>query len=124
MHGSLLMPWNNLDLWQTYDFKDYGLMGEAYLSINYSNLYYFTDTGRSWDAGRYNLRDRAASLRPSRKVTTTDDLIGFLSETRDRPVVINAHPNRWVANRFAWGVGTVSDWAINQAKLVISLMRQ
>lgn len=124
MHGSPLTPWHNLDLWQTYDFKDYSLMGEAYLSINYSNLYYFTDTGRSWDAGRYNLRDRAASLKFSRKVATTDDLVNFLSETRDKPVLINAHPNRWATNWFTWGIGTVSDWTVNQVKLVISLMRQ
>jgi hypothetical protein len=124
MHGSPLTPWDNLDLWQTHDFKDYGLMGEAYLSINYSNLYYFTDTGRNWDADRYNLRDRAASLKLGREVATTDDLIGFLGETRDKPVLINAHPNRWAKNWFAWGIGTVSDWTINQVKLVISLMRQ
>lgn len=124
MHGSPLTPWDNLDLWRTYDFKDYGLMGEAYLSINYSNLYYFTDTGRTWDAGRYNLRDRAASLKPSRKVITTDDLISFLAETCDSPVIINAHPNRWATNWFAWGIGTVSDWTINQVKWVVSLIHQ
>lgn len=124
MHGSPLTPWNNLDLWQTYDFKDYGLVGEAYLSIDYSNLYYFTDTGRSWDARRYNLRDRVASLKPKQKVATTDDLINFLARTGNGPVIINAHPNRWAKGWLTWGIGVVSDWTINQGKWVVSLLRQ
>lgn len=124
MHGSPLTLWNNLDLWQTYDFKDFGLVGEAYLSIDYSNLYYFTDTGRSWDAGRFNLRDRMASLKPNRKVATTDDLINFLAKTGHSPVIINAHPNRWATDWLTWGIGVVSDWTINQGKWAISLLRQ
>ncbi len=122
MHGSPLMPWNNLDIWQTYDFKDYGLLGEAYLSINYWNVYYFTDTGRRWDAERYNLRDRVASRKPPRRIHTTDDLISFLIETRDGPVLINTHPNRWAANRATWLISAASDWVINRAKWVISLI--
>ena len=124
MHGSPLTPWNNLDLWQLYDFRDYGLMGEIYLSINYSNLYYFTDTGRSWDAGRYNLRDRVASREPPRKIHTTNALIDFLAEVRDCPVLINAHPNRWAASWFELGISAVSDWAINQVKGIIYLTRR
>jgi len=123
MHGSPLSRWNNLDLWQTYDFEEYGVMGETSLSINYANLYYFTDTGRSWDAGRYNLRDRAGSLKPSRQVVTTDDLIAFLLESPGMPVIINAHPNRWAVNRLGWSISATSDWIINQLKLIVSSRR-
>jgi len=28
MHGSPLTPWNNLDLWRVYDFRDFNLSGE------------------------------------------------------------------------------------------------
>lgn len=123
MHGSPLSRWNNLDLWQTYDFKAYDVE-EAYLSIDYLKLYYFTDTGRGWDAERYNLRDHAPSRRPSERVRTTNDLIDFLRTSPERSVLINAHPNRWTTGWLAWSVSAVSDWAINQAKWAISFVRQ
>jgi hypothetical protein len=123
MHGSPLSPWNNLDLWKWFDVGDYGVLGGAVLNINGENLYYFTDTGRSWDAGKHNLRDRMAARQPSRQVDITDDLIAFLKGTPDCPIYISAHPNRWAENWLTWSVGAMSDWAINQAKLAIALTR-
>jgi hypothetical protein len=122
MHGSPLSRWDNLDLWRASDVGDYGILGDAVLSID-SQLYYLTDTGRSWDAGKYNLRDHLASRQLPRKVDTTDDLIAFLKETPGYPIYISAHPNRWAANWFEWGVGATSDWAINRAKWAIALTR-
>jgi len=124
MHGSPLTPWNNLDLWQDYNFEAYNLIGEAYLSIDYSDLYYFTDTGRSWEAGRYNLRDRAHSRQPPQKIRATDDLIQFLAARPDNPILINAHPNRWASSWSGWLVSAASDWLINQVKWALSLLRK
>jgi hypothetical protein len=124
MHGSPLSPWNNLDLWQSYDFRDFDVVGEASLSIDYSNAYYFSDTGRDWDAARHNLRDRVPSRKPSCEIRSTSDLIDFVAETHDCPVFINVHPNRWVTGWVAWCVSLASDWAINQAKWLISLTRR
>lgn len=123
MHGSPLSPWNNLDLWGTYDYRAYQVGGDAGLDIDYSRLYYFTDTGRNWDAGRYNLRDRPPSLKPDRKVLSTDDLIVFLNQTQTAPVIVNAHPNRWASNWLGWSVSAASDWVINRGKLVVSWLQ-
>ena len=122
MHGSPLSPWNNLDLWQACDVEDYGILGDAVLSID-SQLYYLTDTGRSWDASRYNLRDHLGSRQLPRKVDTTDDLLAFVKEAPDYPIYISAHPNRWAASWLEWGVGATSDWVINRAKWAIALTR-
>lgn len=123
MHGSPLTPWNNLDMWQVYDFDDFGLLGEAYLSIDYSNVYYFTDTGRSWYPGRYNIRDHAHSKETVEKIVASDDLINFLNNRPDSPVIINTHPNRWAKNVVNWLVSAASDWGINQVKWGISVIR-
>jgi hypothetical protein len=123
MHGNPMLPWDNRDLWRIYDFKDYGLLGEAYLSIDYENVYYFTDTGRSWDAGHYNLRDRVGSREPAEKICTTNDLIAFLGRVPSSPVLINTHPNRWATNRWSWGVSVSSDWIINQVKRMVAWQR-
>ncbi|MFC1975132.1 hypothetical protein ACFLXQ_01885 [Chloroflexota bacterium] len=123
MHGSPLLPWDNRDLWQHYDFKEYELLGEAYLSIDYTNVYYFTDTGRSWADGRYNVRDRTGGRKPDRTIRTTDDLIAFLNQVPDSPVLINTHPERWTATRWSWGISAASDWAINRVKRLITWQR-
>jgi hypothetical protein len=123
MHGSPLSPWNNLDLWQTHHVTDYDLVGEVYLTVDYVRMYYFTDTGRSWDAGQYNLRDRVDSLRPTCEVESTDDLIDFFVNQCDRPALINTHPNRWATNQIAWGLGLILDGLINQAKVIIRRYR-
>lgn len=121
MHGSPLSSWNNMDLWKTYDFGDYDILGDAVLSINSENLYYATDTGRSWEAMRYNLRDRIPSRQLPCKVDTTDDLIAFLKKESDYPIYVSAHPNRWAANHFLWGISYLSDWTINQIKMIVKL---
>jgi hypothetical protein len=124
MHGSPLSRWHNLDLWQEHDLKDYDIKGEASLSVDYSESYYFTDTGRNWNSSRYNLRDHVASRTPVQKIASTDDLIKFIPEAKDCPVFISAHPNRWADTWLGWGASAVSDWIINQAKWLISLTRR
>ncbi len=120
MHGSPLLPWHNLDLWQTLDWSDYDLLGEAFLSVDYRRVYYFTDTGRSWNADRFNIRDRTAARRPAVVVHTTPDLIAFLCGRPDAPVFINAHPNRWTHTPLAWTVSAAADWGSNYAKWFLS----
>ena len=123
MHGSPLRQWNNLDLWNVCDFKDYKVIAETTLSINYSNIYYFTDTGRNWNAKRFNLRDRVDSKKPLESVETTDQLIGFINRKYPSPVLINVHPNRWAATSVDFLVSNVLDWTANRVKWLFSLLR-
>lgn len=124
MHGSPLKPWNNINLWKTHDYRKYDLKGEISLSINYSKLYYFTDTGRGWDSERYNLRDRVNSKAPIRKIKATYDLIDFLKKSCEFPVIINVHPNRWSNNFIEYLVSMFTDWSANQVKWMISVSRK
>ena len=123
MHGSPLSTWNNLDMWTIYDFKKYDIVGDAVLSLDEEDVYYFTDTGRAWDANRYNIRDTMRSLPLTKFPHRTDDLITFLQKNTSSPVFINAHPNRWAADMLNWGTTLVFDWIINQAKWLLALMR-
>ena len=123
MHGSPMSPWNNLNLWTDYKFSYYDVAGDAVLSVVGDAVYYFTDTGRAWDADRYNLRDSMKSISIVKPPHTTDDLIRFLQKSITHPIFINAHPNRWQAGLLNWGAGLVTDWVINQAKWLIALVR-
>jgi len=122
MHGSPLSRWNNLDLWLKHSFEGYDV-GDAVLSLDSQEIFYFTDTGRAWDAERFNIRDTMKSKTPSRKLHTTDDLIVFLQEKHPFPVFVNAHPNRWAAGWLSWCMGSVSDWVINCIKWVVARAR-
>lgn len=54
MHRNPLAKWDSRDLWSQYDFKKFGILGEAYLSLN--NVIYLSDTGRTWEA-KHKVKD-------------------------------------------------------------------
>jgi hypothetical protein len=101
-HGSPTSKWNNSDLWKKYEFKDYGIIGEPYLSINYSDIVYFTDTGRTWcDKG--SVRDHVKdSVSCKEMVSTTDELIVLIKSKKYKKLIILAHPQRWALRSSKW----------------------
>jgi hypothetical protein len=58
MHGSPLSKWDSRLIWKYAKYSDFGLVGEPYLSVNFKNVMYLTDTGRRWDGDTFNVRDR------------------------------------------------------------------
>ena len=95
MHGKPMSKYNNLDLWKSYDFKDFGITGEAYLTPDYTKTYYFSDTGRSWKSNtKANYKDYTGGL-TSNKVKRTQDLIEFIRDERPDKMILVTHPERW-----------------------------
>jgi hypothetical protein len=122
MHGSPLSAYDNRDLWKRYDFRQYGISGEAYLSIDYHNLAYLTDAGRSWADNQNNLRDRVAGETTPSGIQSSADLINAIQEKRFEQVCISAHPERWAANPQEWLVSMALDQAGNTIKAVLRLL--
>lgn len=116
MHGSPLSPFDNRDLWLENDFHTFGLIGEAYLSINYEKIQYFTDTGRTWIRTYYNLRDHTPQMRVNKEIKLTDHLISAIREKQFPQVCISTHPERWAGNIGEWGYSLMFDLATNMAK--------
>lgn len=58
MHGSPVSKHDNRLLWEKYDYRDYGIIGEPYLDIDFQAVTYLTDTGRRWNGDKYSIRDR------------------------------------------------------------------
>lgn len=95
-HGSPLSRWDSLRIWDHAERADFGLMGDAYLDIDFSNTIYLTDTGRTWAETDSNLRDRPTMGRATgMAVCSTDDLISELPFTDAVPICIQTHPERW-----------------------------
>ncbi|RJQ27855.1 MAG: hypothetical protein C4589_07755 [Peptococcaceae bacterium] len=117
MHGSPLSKYDNRDLWEHYDFKEFGLAGEAYLSVK--GVSYFSDTGRSWN-WKNKMRDFVAdNCGNNFNVNSTFELIGLIKAKRAKRLYILAHPERWAASEteriFSWAV----DYVFNAGKKVL-----
>lgn len=127
MHGAPLSRFDNRDLWRSNDFRRYGLDGEAYLSIDFSRIRYLTDTGRCWDAGATNLRDRAvgAGLAPPADLPhSTADLIREVLSGRHAHLYLTCHPERWASGRLEWLALCSNDAAVNLAKRALRLLKR
>jgi hypothetical protein len=112
MHGSPLSPYDNRDIWKFHNYRNLGVICEAYLDIDYSKVLYLTDTGRRWDGDRSNIRDKPATgfgisagalLRDSFSLSSTNDIINACKNNLLPPyIVINTHPQRWNDNIIIW----------------------
>jgi hypothetical protein len=118
MHGSPLFPWDNRDLWRAARPADFGLDGEVYADIDYADVRYFSDTGRTWHPTRHNLRDHVAAA-PDGAIDTTDELAALLRSRRLPRVCLLAHPDRWSASVAAWVVRAGRDLVENGIKDVV-----
>ena len=102
MHGSPMSHINNLDLWQTYDYKTLGVVGEPYLDVDYSEVFYLSDTGRSWNHSRASIRDKVDSGF-SIPVSSTGHLIDLARQGQlPDQIMINTHPQRWEDRPLHW----------------------
>ena len=121
MHGSPLSRYDNRDLWKEYDFRDYGIAGEAYLSMAGGDLRYLTDTGRN-GGGKHSVRDVMPGAEPV-PVETTDDLTCWIESSGAEGLYLTVHPERWALSGGEWAIGSLTDFAVNMGKTVLQVMR-
>ena len=125
MHGSPTSKFDNRHLWNHYNYRDLGIIGEPYFDfineeVNHAdgNRFYFTDTAGMWDGDKYNVRDKAIGQSADKKVKvhTTDELIEFLTHSASaKEVMINTHPQRWTDNKAEW----LLEYTTQKAKNII-----
>jgi hypothetical protein len=103
MHGNPLSPWDNRDLWEKYDFKDFKIIGEPYLSSDYNTLFYLTDTGRSWSS-KFSVKDVVnTNLNHTiKRKNSTGDVIRIIKKMDIEQICIVAHPERWSNDLRTW----------------------
>lgn len=121
MHGRPLSKYDNRDLWNTYNFRDYGIIGEAYLSVG-EGINYFTDTGRSWNS-KNNVRDFMPNTKRQIVVYTTDELIELVKSDKINSIYTLTHPHRWSANSVEWIFNYMEDFIFNSGKKVLMAVR-
>jgi hypothetical protein len=102
MHGSPMSKWDNRKLWERYNYRDYGIIAEPYFDVDYSQMFYITDTGRAWNSESSNVRDRVASPYQI-EINSTQHIINLLEADRlPKKIMINTHPQRWFNPGIFW----------------------
>lgn len=122
MHGRPLLPYDNRDLWDNFDYREAGINLEAYKDIPWGEYEYFTDVGGRWDCEN-NLRDYVPGHESRRwTISTTLELIEQLQNI-EKNIIISTHPERWPGNFPGWIHARTFDLAINQVKKLIRRTR-
>ncbi len=100
MHGSPLSRYDNRHIWKEYNYKDYGILGEPYIDIDFSEVFYLTDTGRRWDGEKVSVRDKVNTPVNLTFKSTHDILVNI--HKLPAKIMITIHPQRWTDKPMLW----------------------
>lgn len=117
MHGNPFSRYDNKDLWKNYNFKNFFVLGEAYLSVNFKDRNYFTDTGRSWNEENSVIKDKINNKLIN--IKDTNNLINFIKEKGLNKIYILTHPSKWNDSYMPWLIELVYQNIKNIAKLIL-----
>ncbi len=116
MHGKPTSRTDNRNLFVNQDLNEMDLLGDAYLSIDYSDKYYFSDTGRSWsNSSRANYRDYVSSLK-TEPIRKSNDLIRFIKSNKPQIIFLMTHPERWNDNPVNYTMYFIRDTVMKTGK--------
>ena len=102
MHGRPLSKWDNRKLWEDYDYRDFGIVAEPCLDVDYSRVMCLTDTGRSWRRSEATVRDRVDSGF-SLEIHSTSHLVNQIQNgLLPSKIIFNTHPHRWSDPNLRW----------------------
>jgi hypothetical protein len=119
--------WESKEIWKKYDFRDYEIIGEPYLSIDFDSVVYLSDTNRSWIDTKYRLKDRVGaeqSINAVRDIRRTDDLIEAIESGRLQRIHILIHPSNWKETFGEWVKWFMLQQMRNAGKRLLVMWRQ
>ncbi len=104
MHGSPTSKWDNRLIWKSQTYKTNGIVAEPYFDINFNEVLYITDTGRSWDGSKNSVRDKVHSpLQEKYNFDSSYHIMKMLREKKlPEKIMINTHPQRWQDGFIPW----------------------
>ena len=106
MHGAPRSKYDGRDLWKSFDYHTFGIIGEPYFDVDFSKVLYLTDTGRRWDGFNVSVRDKIPVyqdqwIKEGLVYHSTDDIIMASGNgTLPQRLMMTTHPQRWTN---AWG---------------------
>lgn len=117
MHGSSASKYDNRLLWKNHQLSDFGLIGEPYLSLDFNEVFYLTDTGYAWDGGKYATRDIVENTFDLR-FHTTQQIIDSIEEGGFPPKVMILAHTLWTDSWMQWNLLHLREFFRNHLKLM------
>jgi hypothetical protein len=118
MHGSSMSEFDNRIIWKYLNFKDLNLLGEPYLSIDFSNVVYLSDTARKWNGHKFSLRDKTSSSQYPQFIKTNDIIEAIRQHKIHQQVLLLTH-TLWTDKIFSWIWLEVREIIRNNLKRII-----
>lgn len=121
MHGSPQSRYDSRDLWKHFDYHDFGIIGEPYFDVDFSRVFYLTDTGRRWDGFNVSVRDKVPVyqdewIKKGLVYHTTNDLLDSIGSVAFlERLMLTTHPQRWTDDKLQW----LKEYAVQSAKNVV-----
>jgi len=120
MHGSPKSKYDSRDIWNRYDYRKLGIIGEPYFDIDFDEVFYLTDTGRRWDGWKVSLRDKVPQQEQWEKeglvFHTTKDIIKAAHQNKlPDKIMITTHPQRWTDRPLPW----MKEWILQNLKNIV-----
>lgn len=103
MHGSPKSKFDNKEIWNHYNYKDFGIDIEPYFDFDFDMVFYLTDTGRRWDGFKVSVRDKVKTTKKWPEYHSTDQIIKAIQVNKFPEIALfNFHPQRWTNNKYIW----------------------
>lgn len=116
MHGSPMSRYDSKDLWKSYSYRDFGIIGEPYFDVDFNKVAYLTDTGRRWDGEKVSVRDKVNSTIVHAFKTTNDIIRAAEQGALPDQIMFTFHPQRWTDSPYLWTRELVSQNVKNVVK--------
>jgi len=129
MHGSPISQFNNTDLWEKFDYTDFGIIGEPYIDLDFNKVLYLTDTGRRWDGFNVSVRDKinAQQIIWEKKgmvFKTSFEIIDAIdNDSLPAKIMMTFHPQRWNQINLTWCKELILQNIKNPVKQVLIYFR-
>ena len=124
MHGAPTSQWDGRTLWKHIDYREFGIIGEPYFDVDFSQVFYLTDTGRRWDGYKVSVRDKIPQYQDlwTEKgwvYRRSSQIIEAAKKTTlPSRIMITTHPQRWTNNPLLW----IGEMLLQTAKNTIKRM--
>ena len=125
-HGNALTENDNKNIWKSLELEDLGLLGEAYLTLDFSKFAYFSDSGRTWlnnKAKKMPGKDYIETAFNDTRAKNTDDIIKIIMEGTLPNICILSHPERWNNGLIPFWERLIIDQAFSWGKVAITWYR-
>lgn len=121
MHGSSFSSYDNRNIWESHSLDEFKLIAEPYLSVDFSKVFYITDTARRWDAGKYTIRDTVSGKYNLSFHSTMDIIQSIKSNGFPNQAIVQSH-TLWTNNIIEWIWLELRERIRNPLKIVLRNM--